>query len=101
MCRLLWYDMCVLTDILVCRGSKRDSTFDNILKRPLKFPSEPSTSPECQVITIAYHVQPTFSPVWSLIAPKLGGVNARGYYSNPMLSCYIQLKTLLFLFQFP
>ena len=35
--------------MLGCRGSKRDSTFDNILKRPLKFPSEPSTSADCQV----------------------------------------------------
>ena len=32
-----------------CRGSKRDSTFENILKRPLKFPSDPVVSPECQV----------------------------------------------------
>lgn len=39
----------------VCRGSKRDSTFDNILKRPLKFPSEPSTSSDCQVVAEAAH----------------------------------------------
>ena len=32
-----------------CRGSKRDSTFENILKRPLMFPAKPVVSPECQV----------------------------------------------------
>eukprot|EP00891_Asterochloris_glomerata_P009772 jgi/Astpho2/9772/Aster-03748 len=32
------------------RGSKRDSTFENILKRPLMFPAKPVVSPECQDI---------------------------------------------------
>ncbi|KAL3133891.1 hypothetical protein ABBQ32_008349 [Trebouxia sp. C0010 RCD-2024] len=48
-----WWSLGILMYELVYgftpfRGSKRDTTFDNILKRPLKFPSEPTTSPECQ-----------------------------------------------------
>lgn len=48
-----WWSLGILMYELVYgftpfRGSKRDSTFDNILKRPLKFPSEPSTSSDCQ-----------------------------------------------------
>ena len=39
-----------------CRGSKRDSTFENILKRPLMFPAKPVVSQECQVsFSIATH----------------------------------------------
>uniref|UniRef100_A0A126X039 non-specific serine/threonine protein kinase n=1 Tax=Trebouxia arboricola TaxID=53268 RepID=A0A126X039_9CHLO len=48
-----WWSLGILMYELVYgftpfRGSKRDSTFDNILKRPLKFPAEPSTSADCQ-----------------------------------------------------
>lgn len=31
------------------RGSKREATFESILKRPLAFPSKPVVSPACQV----------------------------------------------------
>ena len=30
------------------RGARRDETFDNILKQPLRFPAKPLVSPECQ-----------------------------------------------------
>ena len=30
------------------RGAKRDATFENILKRPLAFPSSPEISSDCQ-----------------------------------------------------
>lgn len=30
------------------RGAKRDTTFENILKRPLAFPSSPEISSDCQ-----------------------------------------------------
>lgn len=30
------------------RGARRDETFDNVLKAPLKFPAKPQVSPECQ-----------------------------------------------------
>lgn len=48
-----WWSLGILMYELVFgftpfRGSKRDTTFDNILKRPLKFPAEPSVSSECQ-----------------------------------------------------
>ena len=31
------------------RGAKRDATFENILKRPLAFPTSPEISADCQV----------------------------------------------------
>ena len=31
------------------RGAKRENTFENIVRNPLKFPDSPSTSPQCQV----------------------------------------------------
>mmetsp|Transcript_31401 Transcript_31401/g.80144 ORF Transcript_31401/g.80144 Transcript_31401/m.80144 type:complete len:717 (-) Transcript_31401:642-2792(-) len=30
------------------RGARRDETFENIIKAPLRFPSKPTVSPECQ-----------------------------------------------------
>ncbi len=30
------------------RGAKRDATFENILKRPLSFPTSPAISADCQ-----------------------------------------------------
>uniref|UniRef100_A0A126WY62 non-specific serine/threonine protein kinase n=2 Tax=unclassified Uronema (in: green algae) TaxID=2689038 RepID=A0A126WY62_9CHLO len=35
------------------RGSRRDETFDNILKRPLMFPQKPQVSQECQSLISA------------------------------------------------
>nr|AML77557.1 putative LOV domain-containing protein [Stigeoclonium helveticum] len=35
------------------RGSRRDETFDNILKRPLSFPLKPQVSQECQSLISA------------------------------------------------
>lgn len=32
------------------RGARRDETFDNVVKAPLRFPVKPSVSPECQAL---------------------------------------------------
>ena len=34
------------------RGSKRNTTFENILKRPIAFPPKRTVSPACQVSTV-------------------------------------------------
>lgn len=31
------------------RGARRDETFEKVLRQPLRFPSKPVVSPECQV----------------------------------------------------
>lgn len=35
------------------RGSRRDETFDNVVKAPLRFPAKPHVSPECQSLITA------------------------------------------------
>jgi serine/threonine protein kinase len=32
----------------MCRGQRREETFENVLRNPLTFPSKPAISPEAQ-----------------------------------------------------
>lgn len=39
------------------RGSRRDETFENVIKAPLRFPAKPVVSPECQALITALLVK--------------------------------------------
>ncbi len=39
------------------RGARRDEMFENVVKAPLRFPSKPTVSPECQALISALLVK--------------------------------------------
>ena len=45
------------------RGSKRNTTFENILKRPIAFPPKTTVSPACQVSIPSTTKRPSISPL--------------------------------------
>jgi hypothetical protein len=38
----------LLRPLFMCRGQRREETFENVLRNPLTFPSKPAISPEAQ-----------------------------------------------------
>ena len=62
-----WWSFGILLHELVYgrspfRGARREQTFDNIVKRPLAFPDEPSISPACKVCPALVFVHTSHSP---------------------------------------